>query len=222
MSASHFPACPQLGPVRRTLATALFLGAAGATAQPLPVAAQPSPYYFHLGIGGYRPDVNAQLGNQQGLYSLLFGGGRRITPNFAWEIDLSTHQQELDTPGTITAPVFGSKDPRSTLSTTGIAGTAMFTRAFEALEIHAGLGLGLYAVRFKATGQQFGLPVQLTRDQNSVGWHASAGVSLKVSDKLRVGLDYRQLKVQASFSDIAPGNIEAGGAAWFMLLRYEP
>lgn len=222
MSTSHLPDCLRHGLVRRALATALFLGAAGAMAQPLPEAARASPYYFHLGIGGYLPDVNAQLSNQQGHYGLQLGGGRRITPNFAWEMDLSTYQQDLDTPGTITAPVFGTKDPRSTLTTTGIAGTAMFIQPFEALEIHAGLGLGVYAVRFKTTGQQFGVPVQLTRDQNSLGWHATAGISLKVANQLRVGLDYRQLKVQASFSDVAPGTVEAGGGAWFLLLRYEP
>jgi opacity protein-like surface antigen len=222
MSASHFPACLRHSLFRRALAIALFLGATGATAQPLPEAAQASPYYFHLGLGGYRPDTNGQLGNQQGHYGLQLGGGRRITPNFAWEMDLTTYQQELDTPSTITAPVFGTKDPRSTLSTTGIAGTAMFIQPFEALEIHAGLGLGLYAVRFKTTGQQFGVPVQLTRDQNSLGWHATVGMSLKVANQLRVGVDYRQLKVQASFADVAPGTIEAGGGAWFLLLRYEP
>lgn len=222
MSASHFLACLRQLPVRRALATALLLGAAGATAQPLAEATQASPYYFHLGLGGYLPDTNGQLSNQQGHYSLQLGGGRRITPNFAWEMDLTTYQQGLDTPGTITAPVFGTKDPRSTLSTTGIAGTAMLIQPFEALEIHAGLGLGLYTVRFKTTGQQFGVPVQLTRDQNSLGWHATAGMSLKVANQLRVGLDYRQLKVQASFGDVAPGNIEAGGGAWFLLLRYEP
>lgn len=222
MSTSRFPEFLGRRHVRRALATALFLGAAGAMAQPLPEAAQASPYYFSLGIGGFRPDTNGQLGNQQGNYSLQLGGGRRITPNFAWEMDLTTYQQDLDTPSTITAPVFGTKDPRSTLSTTGIAGTAMFIQPFEALEIHAGLGLGLYAVRFRTTGQQFGLPVQLTRDQNSLGWHATAGISLKVANQLRVGLDYRQLKVRASFDDAAPGHIEAGGGAWFLLLRYEP
>ncbi len=204
----------------------LVLGA-GCVAQTLPAQAvpetPPSPFYVYLGLGSFEPVRNAQLNQQHGRYSMAFGAGWRMTPQLALELDLSTFQQRLDTPAGVTAPAFGTVDPRATLSSSGLSGHARYSLPIGPVQLHAGLGAGVYTVRLLASGQQFGLPTQLIRDDRGrLGWQASAGVMLPLGRQMELGLDYRRLNLQASLGSVVPGRLEAGGSAWMLMLRFTP
>ncbi len=218
-----------LGPLRHIAWAAGFslaLGASCAAQSVTPPAtpeAAPSHLYVYLGLGGFQPVPNAQLSQQHGRYSMAFGAGWRVTPRVALEVDLSTYQQRLDTPAGVSAPPFGSVEPRSTLSSSGLAGQARYSQPIGPVQLHAGLGAGVYTVRLLASGQQLGLPTQVIRDDRGrLGWQASAGLLVPLSKQFELGLAYRRLHLQASLDGVVPGRLEAGGSAWLLLLRFTP
>ncbi len=217
------------GPLRHmglAVGFSLSLGASCAAQTTTPPAlpeSAPSPLYVYLGLGGFQPVPNAQLNQQHGRYSMAFGAGWRMTPQLALELDLSTYQQRINTPAGVTAPPLGSVDPRATLSASGLAGNARYSQPLGPLQLHAGVGAGVYTVRLLVSGQQAGLPTQLIRDDRGrLGWQASAGLLLPLSKQLELGLDYRRLHLQASLNSAVPGRLEAGGSAWMLMLRFTP
>ncbi len=176
--------------------------------------------YWHIGAGAYIPDGNSQLGNQEGRFDLLLGGGYRHSANMAWELDFLSAWQNFDTPATISPPFLGSVDPRSSLSTEGVSGTAKFIYPLGRLEVYAGGGMGIYSVKFRATGQQLGFPGALERSSTALGVHLVAGADFYVTDKSALGIELRNTKVNASLGSIVPGDIKAGGSCVSLLLRF--
>lgn len=175
--------------------------------------------YWYAGAGKYSPDGNAQLGDQEGKFDLLAGGGYRASANFAWELDLLSGHQNVNTPASIVPSFFGTVDPRSSLDTTGFAGTAKYIYPLGRLEPYAGGGIGLYTVRFRATGQQLGFPGELTRDTTTFGMHLVAGADFYVTNSTALGIEWRKIAVKANLGDIIPGEIDAGGNCLSLILR---
>ncbi len=192
-----------------------------------PVLAEPEMFssgrigkpYWYAGAGKFNPDGNAQLGDQEGKFDLLVGGGYRASANFSWELDLLLGHQNVDTPASIVPSIFGTVDPRSSLDTTGVAGTVKYVYPLGRLEPYAGGGIGIYTVRFRATGQQFGFPGELTRDATTLGLHLVAGADFYVTDSTALGIELRKVRVRANLGDVIPGEIDAGGSCISLLLR---
>lgn len=175
--------------------------------------------YWYMGGGGYTPDVNSQLSHQEGRFELQLGAGYRESENFAWGLDYLWAHQSVDTPATITAPFLGTVDPRSSLDTSGIAATAKFIFPVGRFEPYAGGGLGIYNVKFKATGQQLGFAGDLERNSIDWGFHFVAGADCYVTDKTSLGIEFRHIRVQSDLGNIAPGKIEGGGSFVSLVLR---
>jgi opacity protein-like surface antigen len=175
--------------------------------------------YWYLGAGAYRPDINAQLSNQQGKFGLVAGAGYRASAQLAWELDLFEGYQKLDTPTSISPGLFGTVDAQASLSTMGIAATARYIYPLGRLEPYAGGGAGLYEIRLRASGQQLGLPAEFVMRSTELGWHVLAGADYYVGSTIALGVEFRLRKVSANFDGVVPGQVEAGGRFVTLMLR---
>jgi opacity protein-like surface antigen len=174
---------------------------------------------WHIGAGKFSPTANSQLGDQEGKYDLLLGMSYRSSANLAWDIDLLWAHQNVDTPATIAPPLWGTVDPRSSLDVSGIAGGARYIWPLGRLEPYVGGGVGVYQVRLHATGQQFGIPEDMTITSTEVGLHALAGIDYAVSAHTSLGCELRYVRVQTSLGSVLPGSLEAGGRMLSLVWR---
>ncbi|HEY6094701.1 MAG TPA: outer membrane beta-barrel protein [Gallionellaceae bacterium] len=197
-----------------------LLGTAAAQADPDMFAAERTGQLgWHIGVGQFTPAGNSQLGDQEGKFDLLLGMSYRTSANLAWDIDLLLLHQNVDTPASITPPLWGTVDSRSALDVTGIAGGARYIWPLGRWEPYLGGGLGVYEVRLNASGQQFGIPEDLTVSSTELGVHALAGIDYAVSAHTTLGCEMRYVRVQTSLGSVLPGTLEAGGRTVSLVWR---
>lgn len=209
----------------RLLFALLTVTGASAGAEPGMFAPERSGnYYWYLGGGGYRPDSNAQLSNQEGRFGIAGGLGYRYSSGLAWEADFLDGFQKLDTPATILPAGYGTTlqgtvDQQATLSTLGVAATARFIYPLGRLEPYAGGGVGWYDIELRATGQQQGIPMEFISHASGPGWHVLAGADYHLSNRTSLGVEFRLRKIRVDMDNIALGRVEVGGSFVSLLLR---
>jgi len=75
------------------------------------------PWYLSAGLGGYWPTSSDQLKNQSGQYSIMIGGGYRVSKYLSIDVDVWGGEQRVDVPATVAPPLLGTADSRSTINT---------------------------------------------------------------------------------------------------------
>jgi len=168
--------------------------------------------YFHFAAGAVHPDSDSQLKNPSGQYALAVGGGFRQSKYFAWETEFVGFLQRFDTPASVGPPLFGTISGRSTLDTEGLAGTAKLLYPHGSVEPYAGAGIGLYRTTLTITGQQFGLPAELSEDSIDPGIHVVAGADFHLSERSSLAIELRKLWLDAGFGSGVTGTVKVGGS----------
>jgi len=224
------------GKFRGAAAMLLALGmslAPHAAAQPVG-AGSPDVGRFY-GFGGFAlfgPDSNDQLQGERGGLGLIAGGGFRYTPFLSFELGVLGAAYRLDSPaGTSAAPAPGTfKDGtlRTNLSTGGLNLSVKFHFAVDRIEPYVGVGVGRYTTDFRTTSEALSCErrcsdtgPRVTSRSRDTGYHAVIGADYHVTQKDVVGVEFRQLRLDANFDDIGLGNVKAGGSLlWLGYRRY--
>lgn len=174
----------------------------------------PAPWSFGGGVGGFSPSGGSgQLKNQSGQYALTVDANYRQSEHFAWGFSLSFYDQRLDTPAHLVAPTFSTINGRASINSTGFSGTAKWVTGSDRWESFAGGGIGLFHNEMTVTGSTFGFLGEDTRTSNDLGLLLLAGVTFRTEGNSLFGIEWRQLKMKASFGDFTTGNAEIGGSS---------
>ena len=204
--------------------------APASAAAPAAAAESPGRFYAFAGFAAFAPQKNSGLQNERGsLTNGIFGGGYRISPSLAAELDYLFDYHRLDTPSSTQAQfATGSFQPgtlKSHLSTSGLAATAKFSFAADRLEPYAGGGIGVYSTRFLTTSEAPGCVnncsdtgPRVSERSTNVGYHALVGADFRVTRKDRFSAEMRYLYLKADFGSILPNKINVGG--WFLWMGY--
>jgi opacity protein-like surface antigen len=177
--------------------------------------------YIGGGLGGFSEESNAQMPGANGKGAGFFGVGFRASPYVAVEAELIGWKQDFPTTaGIITAAQFSSQDARTDISTGGLGGLVKVFLPLDRVDLYAGAGLGLYSTTLKVSGTSGGgAPIKIDETDDDVGYQLLLGADVYVSRRITVGLEYRWLKLDASFEPFLAGKIDAGGQFLFATVR---
>jgi len=188
-------------------------------------------FYAFGGLAVFAPDKDGQLRNQQGnLANVIAGGGLRASQLFSIEAGLLAFGQKLDTPAATTPPggTFQPGSLSTRMGTLGVNLTAKLQFAMDRLEPYFGAGVGIYSTRIRTTSEAVGCVQncgdtgpRITADSRDAGYHALVGADYHITQKDVVGVEFRQLWLDASFDEVGMGKVKAGGSLlWMGYRRY--
>lgn len=176
-------------------------------------------WYLSGAMGAFNEETNPQLVNQDGRIGLAIGGGYRLTPYVALEIDGLFASQDIDTPSTIPGSALGTADGRANLYSGGMGGLVKFILPLDRVELYVGGGLGIHTTTLLVEGTLMGAHTELTENDTDVGLQAVAGADFFLSRRISVGLEYRRLKLDANLGVLVPGDLDMGGDFFFATVR---
>ena len=186
-------------------------------------------FYAFAGFAALYADKNSQLTGERGSpVNLIAGGGYRLTPNLAAELNLLLAFRVLDTPTTAEPPAgtFAPGTLDSSMGTVGIGATVKYSFAVDRFAPYFGGGLGFYRTGFLTTSEApgcvnncAGTGPDVSARSTDVGVHALAGMDYHFTAKDVVAGELRYLKLRADFGAIVPGKVDAGGAFLWMGYR---
>jgi opacity protein-like surface antigen len=176
-------------------------------------------WYLSGGVGAFDEEANSQLVNHKGYFGLTIGGGYRLTPHIALEIDGLFASQHIDTPATIPGSALGTPEGRSSLNSGGVGGLVKFILPLDRLELYLGGGVGVYTTTLSVQGELLGAKTELTENDTNVGFQAVAGADYFFSRRISLGLEYRRLKLDANIGVLIPGDLDMGGDFLFATVR---
>jgi outer membrane protein W len=191
-------------------------------AQPRPHTAAPSTgFYAFGGFAALAAEKNSQLQGERGSpANLIAGGGYRLTPDLAVELNFLAAGRKLDTPPTAEpAGTFAAGTLKSTMGTGGIGATVKYSFAVQRFAPYFGGGVGAYTTTFHTRSEAPGCAQncsdtgpRVEARSRDVGIHALAGVDYYITAKHVVAGEIRYLRLRADFGAIVPGKVDAGGA----------
>ena len=196
--------------------------AAGAEEQETALQGTAGPWYFSAGIGGYWPTSSDQLKNQRGQYSIMIGGGYRVSKNLSIDVDVWSTEQRIDTPATIVPPLLGSPDSRATINTSALSFVAKLAWPMDRFEPYLGAGGGVFYSRLYATGTVLGASASLEETDTNLGGLLLGGVNFRLSKTWAVGAEFRRVSLKANFGSVIPGDVNVGGNSVMATLRWNP
>jgi opacity protein-like surface antigen len=200
------------------LAPFLWTTAAAAQQYALPYDRVGRPY-LDAGIGAFEPESSSALKNQSGQWAAAVGGGYRPSQHFAWGVEISGFQQRVDTPPGVQSSFFVTVEGRSRISSEGLAFTARYIVPLDRWEPYVGGGIGWYRSTLEVRGRSFLFSETVAEEKSSdFGAHVLAGVDFWIRPRIALGAELRYLRLNASFGDLVPGEVHAGGT--FLVLRY--
>ncbi len=188
-------------------------------------------FYAFAGFAALAADENSQLTGEHGSpVNLIAGGGYKLSPGLAAELNLLVAFRELDTPATAQAQLpQGTYVPstlKSSMTTSGIGATVKYSFAVDRLAPYFGGGFGLYSTRFVTTSEAplctnncAATGPYITERSTDIGVHALAGVDFHFSPKDIFATEVRYLKLKADFGATVPGTVDAGGTFLWMGYR---
>jgi opacity protein-like surface antigen len=189
-------------------------------------------FYAFGGFALFGPDKNDQLQGERGGLGVIGGGGFRFTPLLSFELGVLGTGHKLDTPASASAqlPVGTFKDGtvRTNMSTGGLNLSVKFHFTLDRIEPYFGGGVGRYTTSFRTTSEASTCErhcadtgPRVTARSSDTGYHAVIGVDYHVTQKNVVGVEFRQLWLDANFDDIGLGKVKAGGSLlWLGYRRY--
>jgi opacity protein-like surface antigen len=175
--------------------------------------------YLEAGIGAFEAQSSNHLSNQDGQGFGAFGGGYRVSPGFAWGIEVSGFQQRVDTPQGVSNPDFRQIDSRSRLSVEGLDLNARYIVPFDRWEPYFGGGVGWYRSLLEVRGTSFFFRDTVAEEKsNDFGAHVLAGVDYWIRPRIALGAEVRFLRLNARFDSLLQGTEHVGGT--FLMIRY--
>ena len=191
--------------------------------QPRPYMAAPfTGFYAFGGFAALAAEKNSQLQGERGSpANLIAGGGYRLTPDLAVELNFLAAGRKLDTPPTAEPPAgtFAAGTLKSTMATGGIGATVKYSFAVDRFAPYFGGGVGAYTTTFQTRSEAPGCAQncsdtgpRIDARSRDVGVHALAGADYYITAKHVVAGEIRYLRLRADFGAIVPGKVDAGGA----------
>ena len=175
--------------------------------------------YFDAGLGAFEPQSSNHLANRDGKGFGVLGGGYRVSPRFAWGVELSGFQQEVDRPEGVSTSGFPRASSRSRLSVEGLDANARYIVPYERWEPYVGGGIGWYRSRLEVRGSGFFFSDTVAEEQsNDFGAHVLAGLDYWIRPRIALGAELRYLRLNARFSSLLEGTEHVGGT--FLMIRY--
>lgn len=201
-------------------------------APPPPAPVKAGPFYAFAGFALFAPDSNSELHHQRGdAVNLIAGAGYRVSRMLSLQLDFLAAGQKLDTPpGATPAPgTFADGSLETRMDTAGVALTARFDfLPIGRVVPYLAAGAGRYSTRLRTTSEDplcqqhcFDTGPRVSRSSNDAGYHAALGGDYHFTAKDVLGVELRYLRIDASFEDLVPGKVRAGGTfAWMGYRRY--
>jgi len=211
------------------LLTLGILIAPHAAAQPAGAGSQNvGKFYAFGGLAAFAPDWNDQLQGERGGAGLMVGGGFRSTPLVSFELGALGAAYRLDTPAGVSAQIPTGTNLRSSIATGGLNLSVKLHFTQDRVDPYFGAGVGIYTTSFRTTSEAATCQQRcadtgprVTSHSSDTGYHAFIGVDYHVTQKNVVGVEFRQLWLEANFDDIGLGKVKAGGSLlWLGYRRY--
>jgi len=217
---------------RECAAMLLALGlsiAPHAAAQPAGAGSQDAgKLYAFGGFALFAPNSNSQFQGEGGAAGLIGGGGFRLTPFLSFELGVLGAGYRVDTPASVSAQIPAGTNFKTNIDVGGLNLSAKFHFTQGRVDPYFGAGVGIYRTNFRTTSEDPGCQrrcadtgPRLTSRSTDPGYHAAFGVDYHVTEKNVVGVEFRQLWLDANFDDIGLGKVKAGGSLlWLGYRRY--
>lgn len=206
-----------------SIAVLHFAGVSTAAAQ-VPAAApeRAGQKYFYVSGGSFDPEGNSQLRNPSGQYGLALGFGSRHSRHVAWEVEFFNHSQRVDTPFGVPPAFLTTTEGRADIDSYGLAGNVRFIYPVGRFEPYVGGGIGYYRTTLEVQRAFLGLfSSDIKKSDSDIGLQLLAGMEYHFGEKGNsVGLQYRKLKLDASFAPEVPGKVNVGGDFLFVTFRW--
>ena len=114
------------------------------------------------------------------------------------------------------------------MGTLGVNLTAKLQFAMDRLEPYFGAGVGMYSTWIRTTSEAVGCTQncgdtgpRITANSRDAGYHALVGADYHITQKDVVGVEFRQLWLDANFDEVGMGKVKAGGSLlWMGYRRY--
>jgi opacity protein-like surface antigen len=187
-------------------------------------------FYAFGGFALFGPDSNDQLQGERGAAGVIAGGGFRFLPFLSFELGVLGAGYRLDTPASAApaAGTFKNGTLRTTLGTGGMNLSVKLHFTQDRVDPYFGAGVGIYTTSFRTTSEAATCQQRcadtgprVTSHSSDTGYHAFIGVDYHVTQKNVVGVEFRQLWLEANFDDIGLGKVKAGGSLlWLGYRRY--
>jgi len=224
--------------LKHCVAAAMAIAIALCVLGPPPAAAQsaaPAPQINGrpYGFGGFAlfgPDGNDSLQRQRGDLGWFAGGGYRFSPSLSFELGVLIASQRLDTPASAApAPgTFKGGSLKTRMGTGGVNIAVKYSFSLGSVEPYVGAGVGRYSTRFRTTSEASSClqncedtGPRVDRDSRDTGYHVVLGADYHMRARDVIAVEFRYLKLDASFDDIVPGKVKAGGSLlWLGYRRY--
>lgn len=194
-----------------------LLSAGFATAEELetskPIFDQWSLYFY---LGDHHADTTKnQLESPSSEFALGMGGGFDYSEYLDLGFDVLYASKSYDTPENVSCgPLFGCRDDM-TIDTLGLNLTARLTYTMGITSFYTGVGTGLYFTELTLTTV---IPGSHEESSNDLGYFYNFGVMLNISNDNYLGLEYRNLTLEANLSPITTEDVDIGGD--FLLATY--
>jgi opacity protein-like surface antigen len=194
--------------------------------------ASPHKIYAFVGFATLAPEKNRQLWGEHGtIGNWIAGGGYRISPNLAAEVNYLISLRTPDTPKTAEPPAgtFSPGSLDSYMLTYGIGATVKYRFSAERLVPYAGGGVGVYQTRWETKSDAasctsligcFGNGPSVRAHSTNLGFHALAGADYHITARDVVAAELRYLKLDADLGDIVHGKVHVGGIFFWMGYRH--
>src|SRR5882672_3208721 len=187
---------------------------------------------FHAfgGLALFGPATNDQLQGERGEAGVIGGGGFRFSPLVSFELGILGASRRLDTPAASTpaAGTFKDGSLKTNMGSGGLNLAVKFHFKVDRIEPYLGVGVGRYTTNFRTTSEAStcvqncaDTGPRVTSRSRDTGYHAVIGADYHLRAKDVLAAEFRYLKLDASFEDIVPGKLKAGGSLlWFGYRRY--
>lgn len=173
--------------------------------------------YFYL--GDYHADISDnQLENPGSEFALGIGGLFEYSEHLDWGFDALVFSRDYDTPENVSGGPFTVVSDDMIMTTLGLNFTARLNYTAGIANFYAGAGAGLYFSKLRIVASTLGFIGSHEETSNDPGYFYNYGVMFKISDENQLGLEYRNLSLEANFSPVTTETIGIGGD--FLLLSY--
>ena len=173
--------------------------------------------YFYL--GDYHAETSAnQLESPGSEFAFGMGGLLDYSEYLDWGFDVFVVSRDYDTPDTVSGGPFTVVSDDVNLNTLGLNLTARLDYIAGIANFYASAGAGLYFTNLRISASTLGLLGSHEESSNDLGYFYNFGAAFNISDRGQLGVEYRELFLDAEFSPVTTREIGIGGD--FLLLTY--
>lgn len=166
--------------------------------------------YFYLGDFDAETTGN-ELQNPGSEFAFGMGLLFEHSAHLDWGFDFIVFFREYDTPPAVSGGSFTVVSDDMGLTTMGMAINTQFDYTTGIIRLYAGAGAGLYLSKLTLTASTFGFPGTHEERSSGFGYFYHYGVMLRPGNEDYLGVEYRNLLLDANLSPVTVGSVDVGG-----------